>query len=829
MTFISDALYTTVSTDNTSTSTVGGRTTLNGAINDSTTTITVFDGSVYSDGQTIRIDSEYIIIDSVAGNDLTVQRGQFTSSGDSHSSGANVVGCFVGTGDQNPQPQVQVSLLSSNGGTEYFDFSNDGTSWDRFPSGGFTVTAGIHEFHIAVKSKRFFRVVYENGETSATTSFRVYTYFGFFGQGNLPLNQNIGVDADSTVVRAVGAGQAPDDTYANLRRTGEVFSTTETLPGTLLLTGISSGATGIISVEDTTDFGTSGYLLISTTEIVSGVQNTISEFVAYDSITSGTSINITERAQFGTSNYDHSSGDPVGGVYYTDVISTEGYSQVATKILSSNDGQMSFIWYSDEAGTNPVRTILPTYPPELGETGDFDFLAAPLFGSGTRYVFGNRDGTSQTDFYFASDFYTDALSSQILTVESGVLPQMTSNLTRAITVGKQPDGDYVNSPADGQAFETETPLLAGETYTSQWVDTDDWNVIEIVLISDAESAINGLTVNFTEDTEVAEIKFFRNYTYKVGFIDTQFIVRIPTTLDGFQVVYTNGPNDQTTMQLHVNLKTSGTTNSYNIGGALIVADFSTEVSLGNVTNQLSVVKFGRVSNLSAASSSDVWSSGGTYTGQPVQFTPETVQVISADANDTNGGSGAWKIYFEGLKTSTSREYEGEEITLNGGTVTTTSTWWRINRAYVLEAAEPTATTSGTNAGIITIRASSTTSVVFATIPAGFGQTQIAAYTIPYECTGVVKRVYLSCTRDSTQATSITASFRVRSPERYSVYRALAIYDLSSNFDVDDVKFGGLKIAGGSDIKIRADNVEQAGTKVNGELEFLIITNQDAAV
>lgn len=824
MTFIGDALSTTISPDNTSTATVGGTTTLNGAIDNSTTSITVMDGSVYSDGQTIVIGSEYIIITTVAGNNLTVQRGQFTSAAASHSNGAQVSGCFVGTGDQNPQPQVQVSLLSSNGGTEYFDFSNDGSSWDRFPTNGFTVTAGIHEFHIAVKSKRYFRIVYVNGESSPTTSFRVYTYFGFFGQGNLPLNQPIGIDADSTVVRAVGAGRGPDDTFANLRRTGQVFATTDLLPGTVLLEGISAGATGIISVADTTDFGTSGgYILITTTEIVSGVENIISEFVAYDSITSGTSISITDRAQFGTSNYAHNSGDPVGGVYYTDIIPTDGYNQVATKIKSSNDGQMSFIWYSDSAGTSPVRTLLPTYPPLLGDVGDYDFLAAPLFGPTTRYVFGNRDGTPQTDFYFSSDFYTAALSSQILTVESGVLNQMTTNLVRAITVGKQPDGDYVNSPADGQAFETETPLLAGETYTSPWVDSDGWNVIEIVLISDVESAINGLTVNFTEDAVVGETKFSQNYTYKIGFINTQFIVRIPTTLDGFQVTYTNGATDQTTMQLHVTLKTSGTTNSYNIGGALVTADFATEVSLGNVSNQYSVVKFGRVTGLAAAA--DIWSAGGTYTGQPVQFTPETVQIKSASANDTNGGSGAWKIVFEGLKTNISREYESEEVTLNGGTVTTTSTWWRINRAYVSEAAEPTAITSGTNAGVITINASVTTSVVFATIPAGFGQTQLAAYTIPYQCTAVVKRVYLSCSRVNANTTSITGSFRVRAPERYSSYRALAVYDITSSFDVDDVKDGGLRIAGGSDIKMRVDTVDSAGTRANAELEFLVITNQ----
>lgn len=77
---------------------------------------------------------------------------------------ATVIGLYVGTSELNNQPDVMVSLKSDQAGTEYFDFSNDNTNWDTFPVSGFAVSANIHEFHTAVKGKRYFTytVPYKN-------------------------------------------------------------------------------------------------------------------------------------------------------------------------------------------------------------------------------------------------------------------------------------------------------------------------------------------------------------------------------------------------------------------------------------------------------------------------------------------------------------------------------------------------------------------------------------------------------------------------------------------------------------------------------------------
>jgi len=107
---------------------------------------------------------------------------------------------FTGTFELNELSEVMVSCKCDNTGTLYFDFSNDGTNVDTFPVGGFKVASGIHEFHVAVKGPRYFRVRLVN-DTGAQSYLRLYTYYGAFRQGNSPFNQTVGLDADAIHVR----------------------------------------------------------------------------------------------------------------------------------------------------------------------------------------------------------------------------------------------------------------------------------------------------------------------------------------------------------------------------------------------------------------------------------------------------------------------------------------------------------------------------------------------------------------------------------------------------------------------------------------------------
>jgi hypothetical protein len=123
---------------------------------------------------------------------------------------------FTGAFEQNDYPDVAVSCQASHDGVLYFDFSVDGVNYSTFPTGGFVVQAGIHEFHTAVKLPRWFRVRFVNGATTQDY-FRLYTYYGTYRHGNAPLNQTLGTDADAIVVRAI-----PSEVDAALGKLGGV-------------------------------------------------------------------------------------------------------------------------------------------------------------------------------------------------------------------------------------------------------------------------------------------------------------------------------------------------------------------------------------------------------------------------------------------------------------------------------------------------------------------------------------------------------------------------------------------------------------------------------
>lgn len=107
---------------------------------------------------------------------------------------------FTGVAEQNDFPDTGVSCYSDTAGTLYFDFSVNGTDWRTFPSGGFSVAAGIHEFHTAVKLSRYFRARFVNGAAGQTT-FQLFTYYGKFRQPSAPLNQPLSLDADAVLTR----------------------------------------------------------------------------------------------------------------------------------------------------------------------------------------------------------------------------------------------------------------------------------------------------------------------------------------------------------------------------------------------------------------------------------------------------------------------------------------------------------------------------------------------------------------------------------------------------------------------------------------------------
>ena len=122
---------------------------------------------------------------------------------------------YTSSSELSYEPDVAMFFKSDAEGILKFQFSPDDLDWSTFPVNGFAITAGVWEFHTAVKLPRYFRWEFEN-TSFGLANFEAYVYYGTFRQGNLPLNQSIGADNDAIVTRSVLAGQVRSGTYANV-------------------------------------------------------------------------------------------------------------------------------------------------------------------------------------------------------------------------------------------------------------------------------------------------------------------------------------------------------------------------------------------------------------------------------------------------------------------------------------------------------------------------------------------------------------------------------------------------------------------------------------
>lgn len=136
------------------------------------------------------------------GGKPTQPRGSSANSTSTHPGSGET---FTGTLEPSRADGVTVSCQSSTSGTLYFDFSVDGTNVTTFPTSGFSVAAGIHEYHRAVVGNRHFRVRFVS-DTGTASYLRIHTTYGPHTHLNAPVNQTIGADADSMLVRTFPEG-----------------------------------------------------------------------------------------------------------------------------------------------------------------------------------------------------------------------------------------------------------------------------------------------------------------------------------------------------------------------------------------------------------------------------------------------------------------------------------------------------------------------------------------------------------------------------------------------------------------------------------------------
>ena len=166
-------------------------------------------------------------------------------------------------------------------------------------------------------------------------------------------------------------------------------------------------------------------------------------------------------------------------------------------------------------------------------------------------------------------------------------------------------------------------------------------------------------------------------------------------------------------------------------------DFLTDVSRGKVGDFRTVIIEGHNSDLdSADGDADLWSCGGNLSYLSVA---ETLDVVSTDADDTAGGTGARAVTILGIDASFN--VVADVVTLAGQTpVESAVAFYRITGVFVTSAG-----TSLTNEGIINIT-SSISATIQCCVEAGYSTGVQGFFTFAAGTKGLLKQVEFDSTR-----------------------------------------------------------------------------------
>jgi hypothetical protein len=261
---------------------------------------------------------------------------------------------------------------------------------------------------------------------------------------------------------------------------------------------------------------------------------------------------------------------------------------------------------------------------------------------------------------------------------------------------------------------TATLLTAASVFTGTAEDASLYDSVVIAVKTDQNGTF---TAQFSNDGTNWDSTLTRYY--RTNQIEAPH--RFTITRKYVRVTFTNtSASDQTYLRLQT---VFGSKSSLNAPAdstlaqdfdAIVVrpTDFNTEVALGRRQGSTLWNKFGY--NADVDTGTEVVASwGGTFTPMT---TARTLSIVSTDATDDDGNTGANSLVVYGIDAS--RQAQTVVVTMNGTTpVVTTETWLGVNRIAIYISG-----TGKVNAGTITATAT-TDLTIQGQIPAGEGTTQ----------------------------------------------------------------------------------------------------------
>jgi len=131
---------------------------------------------------------------------------------------------------------------------------------------------------------------------------------------------------------------------------------------------------------------------------------------------------------------------------------------------------------------------------------------------------------------------------------------------------------------------TESTLLANQTFTGSFVDVTEFASIQICVVSDQASALDGAIVQFSTDGTISGI--IRSHESTIQPSTYGLFFSLPREAAYYRVIYTNGDTDQTTFKLQSLLSTSNAGSWYTpLGGKVTDTSTAQIIKAANIGQQ----------------------------------------------------------------------------------------------------------------------------------------------------------------------------------------------------------------------------------------------------
>lgn len=243
------------------------------------------------------------------------------------------------------------------------------------------------------------------------------------------------------------------------------------------------------------------------------------------------------------------------------------------------------------------------------------------------------------------------------------------------------------------------------------------------------------------------------------------------------------------------------------------SDFKYKIAAGQVQGATVLFKFGLNPDIDTGTApEDITTLGGTYIF-PVNAT--TVSIVSTDANDTDGGTGAQTVRIGGLDADYNEIQE--ELTLNGLTpVVSTKVFFRLHRARVILSGS-----GETNAGDINMTVDSNP---VAQILATNGQTLMAVYTVPAGHMLILEKWMISIQKKTSALA--TFSFDVRIPGQTWAIKQLIGIDSTGTSTFERTAAVPFPIPEKVDIRVRCIETTVNDVQASSSFDGILIKLED---